>query len=952
MLHGRAREIAVVDRVLDTVAAGRHRVLVVDGEAGIGKTTLLGAVADTAAGRGFRVFAAAVEPAERGRPFAALARLFGLSGRPGRAGTPADTAAVPGAAALAGWLDSVDLPGRWTDPAVELGFRVADATVELIEGLAAESPVLLVLDDVHRADPASALVLDALHRRLAGLPVALVLAVRSGDPAGTVQDAPADGGLLARLGAGATTLTLPPLGEDAVRAMVGDLTGARAGGRLDRQLAKAGGNPFFVTELVRVLDDEGMLTVDRGTVESRAGELPAGLAHTVLRRLRLLPSGTVELLRLAAVLGQSFSVTELALVARTGAVELARGLAPALAAHTLRGQDDELAFGHPLTWESVYHDQPVAIRQALHREVAGLLADAGVPPARVVRHFALGARRGDTEAVGWLRRAARDVAAGSPTTAAELLGRALELAGPTDSIVAELAPLLVVIGEVDQARELTERALARGVAPGAESRLRVGLTHVLMRRGHVGDAKVQALRLLELAPPEAADLVGGIAGYVVVAAGDADRAEELAERAVEAGTSGGHDLVVATALSTLTWTYAAHGRVADAVAAGHRAVAATEECTASMSGLLFPHCPLGAALLQADRFAEADRSFRDGLARAERTAAPGSMVYHQAGIAATRFLGEDWDEAVSEAETALDVADKTATSWVLLPSAVLARIAVARDDLATARSVVESALRAPEAGHLTMTLDWLHWAHAVLLHADGSAEAAVAAAERAWRVLPTMRDLIGNRVVPIDCVRIALAAGNRPLAEEIADWLTARAAAPGGAPGSLTAAADHCRGLVTADAGPLGAAVDRLRGSPRRYQWAMANEDTALATADRARSRPLFAAALDGYRSLGAGRDAARVAAAMRARGLRPAAGARQDGAALTRTELAVAGLVAEGLSNPGIAQRLFISRHTAETHMKHIFAKLGLSSRAELAALVAGGGLEKYRTSGMPTRS
>lgn len=927
MLRGRARELEIVGRLLRDVRGGPTRAIVVDGMAGIGKSSLVTAAAAEARRAGWRVLAGAAEPAEHCRPFAALVRML----EPGGSEDAAFDETVFDEALSVARRSDGGAAGTDLD-AGALGFRVTDAIVAGLDRLASAGPVLLVLDDLHWADRSSTETLDAIQRRLLDRPIALMVTVRPG------ECPPHGDALLARLGG--RTLSLGALADDAVAELVEELTGARAGGRLRRQLAKAEGNPFYVTELVRALDDEGALRVDAGVVESTAAAVPSGVVSTVVRRLRLLPEETLGLLRFAAILGQSFSVPELARVAGRGTVDLLAALAPALRTHTVRAAGDRLAFGHALIWEGIYHDLPVAVRRALHREAASVLTAGGVSALGVVRHVVLGAEVGDTEAVTWLRLAAREVAPSSPGTAAELLGTALGLAPEgraRDTVVAELAPLLVVVGEVAQAKELTEAALARGVDPAVEARLRAGLSHVLMRRGRVGDAKVQAIKLLELVPAEARESVRGIASFVVVTAGEAAAAEEMAERTLAASERAGHDLVSATALMTLTWTYGAHGRVEDAIAAGRRAVAASEGCRATMSGLLFPHCPLGAALVQADRFAEADAAFRDGLIRAERTEAPGTLVYHRVGLAASAFLRGDWETASAEAETALDVGIKTGTSWNLLPSAVLARIAVARDDLAAAQSFVDKATRAPEAGHTTMTLDWLYWADAVLQDARGATGRAVVAAERAWRVLPELRGIIGNRVAPVDCVRIALAAGNHPLAEDIAAGMAELAARSPIT--SLRAAALHCRGLVSADIDALRSALALLEGTSRRYQQAMLNEDTAalLGVTERSSARGLFRAALTAYRELGASRDVARVSSAMRAAGLRPG-GVRSSGNVLTTMERAVAGLVAEGLSNPQIAQRLYISRHTAETHMKHIFAKLGLSSRAELAALVAKG--------------
>jgi DNA-binding CsgD family transcriptional regulator/tetratricopeptide (TPR) repeat protein len=517
-------------------------------------------------------------------------------------------------------------------------------------------------------------------------------------------------------------------------------------------------------------------------------------------------------------------------------------------------------------------------------------------------------------------------------TAAELFGHASTLAGDDhpgrDSIVAELAPLLVVVGRLDEAQELTAAALARGVDTCFEAKLRVGLIHVLMRCGRVDDAREQASGLLAGMPADKRERALDMVSYVNAAAGATEVAQEQAERAVLIG----QDVEVASALMTLTWTYAAHGRLDEAIAAGERAVRVTEGSRGAFSGFLFPYCPLGAALLQADRFDEATHAFRAGLARAERTAAPGTLVYHRTGLVAAAFARGDWDEALAEAELALEVAAQTRTSWVLLPGAVTTRILVARNELSRAEAAIRELARAPEAGHQTMLSAWPHWARAVLLDAAGERDRAIAAAEWASRAVPAMRDVIGNRVAMVDCTRIALSGGYRALAEEIAaelDRMARRTPVP-----SLVATAAHCNGLVRGDIEALNTAVELLRPSARRYQLAMACEDAAAgcAGADRARSRTLFRDAVAGYRELGAHRDVARVSATMRAAGIRPGGTGRDHGTMLTRAEHKVAELVAEGLSNPQIAKRLYISRHTAETHLKHIFAKLNISSRAQLA--------------------
>ena len=161
---------------------------------------------------------------------------------------------------------------------------------------------------------------------------------------------------------------------------------------------------------------------------------------------------------------------------------------------------------------------------------------------------------------------------------------------------------------------------------------------------------------------------------------------------------------------------------------------------------------------------------------------------------------------------------------------------------------------------------------------------------------------------------------------------------------SLTGAALHCRGLVQGDAETLRAAATAFAQGPRPLELALASEDAGAAFArqsDTSQARGLLEQAASIYERLDAARDLARAEAVFRAadirRGRRGTRGRPQTGwQSLTPTERSVADLVAEGLSNPQIGDRLYISRRTVQAHLAHVFAKLDLTSRAQLAALVA----------------
>jgi DNA-binding NarL/FixJ family response regulator len=156
-----------------------------------------------------------------------------------------------------------------------------------------------------------------------------------------------------------------------------------------------------------------------------------------------------------------------------------------------------------------------------------------------------------------------------------------------------------------------------------------------------------------------------------------------------------------------------------------------------------------------------------------------------------------------------------------------------------------------------------------------------------------------------------------------------------------TAVADHCRGLMTGDPGPVLAAAEYFAAAGRLLDYGFALEDAAVLAArrgDLAAARRALAGAVSAYQALGARWDIRRASARLRTFGVRRRQAASSDRpvsgwSALTPSEVKVAGLVADGRSNPDIAAELFLSRYTVQTHVSHILTKLGVQSRVEIAA-------------------
>src|SRR5258708_4133315 len=380
-LRGRGPEVGMLGKVLDRVAGGRPAVVLIEGEAGIGKTRLLGTAVEDARARGMQVALGRAEELEQHRPFGLVAAAFGCvrsSDDPRRA------AIADLLASHAGDRGPVTVT---SDPG--LRFRVVDAFTDLAEALGLAGPLVIGLDDLQWADPSSLLTLAAVARRIAGLPVALL---------GCLRPLPHSGDLDRVTGvleaAGARRVWLAPLPGGAVRDLVADAVGAEPGPGLLAETAGAGGNPLFVTELVGALLQEGTVRVAGGRAEVAHPTLPPTLRLTILRRLSFLPDATVQALRAASILGSVFSLTDLATVTGGSALELSVALGDAVRATVVADDGRRLRFRHDLIRDALYDDLPGGVRLGLHREAGQRLAAAGAPAPPGAQHPARAAAPG------------------------------------------------------------------------------------------------------------------------------------------------------------------------------------------------------------------------------------------------------------------------------------------------------------------------------------------------------------------------------------------------------------------------------------------------------------------------------------------------------------------------------------------------------------------------------
>jgi DNA-binding CsgD family transcriptional regulator/tetratricopeptide (TPR) repeat protein len=930
-LVGRVVELGVLRAVVAGAVGGRAGLAVVEGEAGIGKSRLIDETLMFARGEGFRVLRGTGDEVEQDRPLRALREALEVE----------RAASGPRQAALVRLLDAAAGADRVGSSAgtVDEGWLIVEAVVDVLEELASLTPVALVVEDLQWGDALTLRALHSIARHLTRVPLALLVTVRGGSHRADVDRAIAD--LVAR---GAEHVLVEPLSAAEAAYLAGEVAGRPAGPRLLEQVGGAGGNPLFVIELVRALGDEGAIEVEGGRAEAHPASLPPSLRLTLLRRVSLLPEDALNLLRVASVLGGAFSLVELGLLAERSPARLVPALAAAVDAGLLIDSGDRLAFRHDLLREAIYQDLPMAVRKGLHRQAGVVLGRAGVPVERLAGHVVLGAESGDAEAVGWLRRAAQVAAGRAPATTVRLLERAVEISVPGDSIAdevsAELVAPLLATGRRSDAEKVARGALARDLDAGVEVMVRTSLASVLSMGARYPEAIDQLQRAAVVAPVSQRDQLAASGSLLMVLAGQLGSARDGAERAVETGERVGDDHTLCLGLQTLAMVALAEGFVDRAVSMAQRAVIVAEDGDAAWANRLVPQLWLGTALADGDRLDEAEVVLQAGRSSAEQAGDVARLPLYHWAIAETRVAGGQWDDAVAEAQAGLSLIEENANHvGDVFAHAICAHVALHRGDRVLAQSALDEARRSLVAGPVEIGFDWMSWIAALLLEVQDQPAEALATLAETWDLCAPVRYLqASSRAMGPDLVRMALSAGDRGCALSVTEELE-RSARRSPTP-TTRGLALRCRGLLDNDPEALLEAVAAHRGGPRPYLLAAACEDAALIlgrTASAGGAGRLLDEAIAVYGRLEAAWDVARAQSTQRALGIRPVRHALRRPSfgweSLTPTELRVVGLVAGGLTNRQIAERLYVSRRTVATHIEHVFQKLGHSNRVGLAA-------------------
>jgi DNA-binding CsgD family transcriptional regulator len=932
----REGEVGALAHALRRAREGRGSVAVIEGAFGLGKTRLLMEGRRLAAQEGMEVLSATARGLERHFSLGVARQL--LEGRVARTRTAERKRLFAGPAQLAAPVLLEGLYGSEPSKAGKPSLFVAHGLYWLCSNLATARPLMLVVDDAEWADEASLRCLLYLAQRIRLLPAVLVVAAGAGDPRPTLLRE-----LLAH--PASTVLRLRPLRAEAVARHLRESLFPHPDAAFADALHRAtAGNPFLLNELLAELPHAG-LQPTRAAVDAVARLAPTSIAEAVLLRLRWAGAGAVELARAVAVLGEA-ELRHAAALAQLDQPEAAR-LAHSLVEAGIFRCEELLSFAQPVVRAAIHAQASEVERAEHHLRAAHMLDREGAAAEEIALHLLEARRAGDARTVELLSKAAaHSLAEGAPDAAVGFLRRALREPPPADArprVLLELGRAEAVAGEAAAPERLSEAAeLIDDPRERALTALDIG--RILHAQGRQGDA----VRALERGLSE---LGGGddqlhvlLRSARAVAMGTSLSKEELKRVARDHGreqngiarTPMGRVL-----LAHLAFEQALRGDDACEVRSRARRALAGGALLDDETSDGVDYYRAVAALVMVEDLLTAELALTAAI---EDARARGSVF----GFATACYF-RAWavlrrgrvDDAAADAQNALAAGRH---GWRLaLPGThgVLAEAFIERADLA--RAAREIALSA-ELGHGAVE-------HSVALYLAATGH---------------VRLLEGRPVEAldayIDCGRRLVERG-APGAGLVA-WRSGAARA-GAALGDtveahrlLSEELDRARsfGVVGTVGRALHAMGSAYEGGDALGYLAEAVDvfERSEAVLDRARALVDFGAALRRAGKRRQSRDhllqglelaegcraralAQRARAEISAAGGRPRRTALSGLEALTPREYQVAGLAAQGMSNREIAEALFVTVKTIEWHLRHAYDKLGVGSRRELGAVLAG---------------
>jgi DNA-binding CsgD family transcriptional regulator len=930
VLVGRDNELTLLTGLLRELARGRGSSVLIEGEPGIGKSALVRVAAEQAPEAGCQVFWGAGDELDQALPL--LPFLDGLRVR--------EPSPNPRRNTIVQLLRGEIGADRGADvPAV-----LAEQLLALVAEQCAVRPVILVIDDLQWADPASVALWGRLARSAPQMPLLLI---------GMMRPAPQRDDLVAlrRVAGDAVRIQLAGLPNEAVANLVAALAGGKPGNGLLRLADGAAGNPLYLTELLAALArSDGLTVTEAGAAELASGSAPGSLSAAIADRLGFVTGPVREVLQAAALLGVDFAVPDLAIVLGRSVADLVPALDEARAVGVLVESGRGLGFRHPLIRAALYEEMPVPVRAAWHRDAGRALAEAGAPADRVARQLlrATGGSGGpgdpaepvDEWMLDWLARTADLLVGQAPRVAADLLGRAVASSAAGSArhgwLASRLADALYRIGDLTGAEQVANRALEHAT----EADLLVDLHWTLAQCRMLAGLSAESLATLDRALASPGISARHRARLLVVAArthsnlGEIEKAGKAAADALAAASEAGDNWAMGWALLMMALVTAEQGHVTDALSLFDRALGVTESDPALTDLRLLLQINKAVTLGDLDQYEEALTAAGQARHLADQVGTAIRLAQAHCVLGELLFETGRWDDALAEMELLPENLKAPGVACINLGLAAVIGFHRGETDMAR-RHLAAAIPYAERIGHRLIVS--LALARSLDHELDGALPEALAALTDAFEanaeeLLEEIEDLLA------DAVRLAIETGDQATARDLTEHaatLAARSQIP-----HRQANALYCRGLLDHDAPRLVAAAARYGDAARPLLQAKALEAAAgcfVDADDRGQARAAFTSAAEAYTLLGAAADVARLQATFRAHGIRRGPHAKHRRArsgwdSLTATEIKIAAFVEEGLSNPEIAARLLLSRRTVATHVSHILKKLDVHSRTDIA--------------------
>jgi DNA-binding CsgD family transcriptional regulator/tetratricopeptide (TPR) repeat protein len=947
-LVGRRSELEQLDAALEALAGGAPACLAVEGEPGIGKTRLLRELRRRAEERGALVLSGSAAEFERDLPYGVWVEALDayVASQELELRADVDPELLADVAAVLPSVRAGD--GSRAAARGDERHRAQRAMRRFLALVAERDPLVLILDDLHWSDAASAELIGAFVRRGMAPRVLLGLGYRTGRAPAGVNSA-----LAAR---GVTLLELGSLSEHECRSLAGGELTPRRQAAIFRE---SGGNPFYALQLARAARLPARSTPgDRMAMD--AG-VPRTVAAALVEELDALTSPARTLLDAGSIAGDPFEPELACEIGKLSPDEGMPALDELLRAGLLHptAVPRRFAFRHPLVRRAVYESTGGGWRLVAHARAASGLAARGGSAASQAHHVEQSAVQGDAAAIELLLQAGAATAPHAPAAAARWFGTALRLLPAADDAarlrtLISLAQVLRSTGDLDRCVATLLEAI--DLVPAGETQLRVALTARCAAAenflGRHEQAKQRLAAALESLPDQGSpEAVTALLALMAVAffTFDADGACSFGRRALAAARPLRDPVLIGAAASGLAYSCSNAGAVPETRSSVDEAVVHLDAVSdEALAGHLDAINRLAWSEFLIERDDDAIRHAARGVSVARSTGQEQFLPLNLSTQALSTMRRGDLGAAAALQDEALEAAEVAANGyvmcWVLTNTA---HVCMTRGDLDGAQRSAERALvHASGGGHVpTMARVRLAMTRRELGEPAAKVEDLVRGAggwgltriPPSWRVpyaeAMTRVELGGGRVD--DAERFALSAERA--AEELGlPVATAMAQRARAAVRLARGDAEAATGLALASAEAAAAAPAPIEAA---RSHALAGRALAVA-GERTRAVHLLRSAERTFDACGAERDRGEARHQLRRLGARseprgPSSGAAGGLESLSRREREIAGLVTARKTNREMAAELYLSEKTVESHLRNIFVKLGASSRVEVARAV-----------------